>query len=283
MSPALTGALWMTLAQALFAVMSAGARLVGHDVPWQEVCASRMIVGAIVAFVVAKVRGQSLKITGKKQAWFRTIFGTASAAGTFYVLSQPGLAIGDAVTLFATSPIFVALLSWPLLGEKVRWSVAVAIVFAFAGILVVAQPSFATAGGVVLVGTLTALGSAVAMIWLRKLGPGESGEAIVFHFMSFGSIALVIASIPVWRTPDAESALFLALTGLSGGLAQLAMTRAYALDRAARISALGYSGIIFTRCLAVPLFGEVPTLVQVAGSVLVIGSGMALALRGQRG
>ena len=43
------------------------------------------------------------------------------------------------------------------------------------------------------------------------------------------------------------------------------MTRAYSLDSAARVSALTYLGILFTVLLAIPVFGERPSLAQIAG------------------
>jgi drug/metabolite transporter (DMT)-like permease len=274
-------AAWMMLAQSLFGVMSVGARLGGREVPWQEIAASRFLVGATTAFVVARLRGQSLAITKRGEAWLRSIFGTLAAFGTFFTLASPSLAMGDAVTLFQTSPIFVSLLSWPLLGERVRPSVVAAIAVAFVGIVAVARPSFASAGPVVIVAALTAASSAMAMIWLRRIGPGESSEAIVFHFSCVGFGASVVASIPVWQTPDAHGAAFLLLAGLSGGLAQLCMTRAYSIDIAARVSAMGFSGVVFARLFAFPVFGEVPSVVQAAGSALVIVSGVLLALRGR--
>jgi drug/metabolite transporter (DMT)-like permease len=213
----------------------------------------------------------------KKAAWFRSIFGTLAAAGTFYTLAQPGLGLGDAVTLFQTSPIFVALLSWPMLGERVRGRTAVAIGVAFLGILAVAQPAFQSAPQVVVIGSLTAVVTAVAMIWLRRIGPGESSEAIVLHFSLFGAVATAAASVPVWRTPDAHSGALLLVTGVAGGLGQLCMTRAYSLDHAARVSAIGYSGLLFARLFAVPAFGEIPNAMGLAGSVLVLGSGVWLA------
>jgi len=276
----LAAALWMALAQSLFSVMSIGARLGGSGVPWQEVAASRFFVGALTAYAVARIRGTSLRVKNQKaQAW-RTIFGTIAALATFYTLAAREVAVGDAVTLFATSPIFVALVSWPLLGERVGKSVVVAIGLAFAGIVAVAHPTFDTAPHLVASGTIAAVSTALAMVWLRRMGPDESSEGIVFQFSVFGTVAAVLASIPVWRTPDARSAAYLALTGLSGGLAQICMTRAYGLDRAARVSAITYTGIVFTRLFAFPVFDERPTLVTVAGSLLVIGSGIALALRG---
>ncbi len=278
----LAAALWMTAASALFAVMSISARFGGQGVPWQEVAASRFVVGGLAAVAVALVRRSTLRVIRQKEQVWRSIFGTAAALATFFTLAAPELAVGDAVTLFATAPIFVALLSWPLLGEKVGGSVVVALVFAFAGIIAVAEPSFATASYLVGSGTFAAVSSALAMVWLRRMGPDESSEGIVFQFSAFGAVVALLASIPVWKTPDARTALFLFVTGLSGGLAQICMTRAYALDSAARVSAIGYSGIVFTRVFALPVFGEKPTLVAVGGSLLVIGSGVVLALRGRQ-
>jgi drug/metabolite transporter (DMT)-like permease len=268
----------MTIAQLLFAGMAVGARVGARDVPWQEVCASRFLVGGLTAFVVARARGQSLRITQRREAWLRSGFGTLSAAGTFYVFAAPRLAIGDAATLFATSPIFVALLSAPLLGERVPRGLVGGLVLGFAGIALVAQPSFSTAGPLVAIGAATAVSSAMAMVWLRRIGPNESSEAIVLHFACVGFGVMTIASLPVWRTPTPAQALLLGGTGLCAGLAQIAMTRAYGLDRAARVSALGYSGVVFTRALGAPAFGEIPNVMQALGSVLVIASGVLLSL-----
>ncbi len=266
----------MVLAQLLFALMAIGARIGGRDVPWQEVAATRFMVGAMTAFLLARVRGQSLRITSLGDAWLRSFFGTLSAAGTFFVYAAPGLPIGDAVTLLSTSPIFVTLVSAPILGERVRRASSIALALGFAGIVVIAQPSFATSAPVVLAGAGASLASALAMVWLRRVGQKESSEAIVFHFSCVGFVAMLVASIAVWKAPSLYDAPALGLMGLSGGLAQIAMTRAYALDDAARVSIVGFSGVVLMRLLAVPVFGEIPSPSQAGGSLLVIASGVLL-------
>jgi drug/metabolite transporter (DMT)-like permease len=174
--------------------------------------------------------------------------------------------------------VFVALASPALLGERVRASLAFGLVLGFSGIAVVAQPSFSAAGSVVAAGVATAMASATAMIWLRRIGPSESSEAVVLHFSCVGFVVSGLASIPVWRSPSLRDAVLLGVTGISAGLAQIAMTRAYSLDRAARVSAMGYSGVVMTRALAAPIFGEIPTIAQGLGSLLVVASGVVLAL-----
>jgi drug/metabolite transporter (DMT)-like permease len=268
---------WMLLAQVFFAGMNACTRLGGRDLPWAEVGAARFLVGALMAGALGWYQGSSLRITDRSSAWRRSIFGALSALCTFYALASNRMALGDVATLGATAPIFVAVLSRPLLGEHVGIRVAVAISLVFAGVVAVVGPSFGIAAPVAAVAMSGAVLYAFAMIWLRKMGPGETGPAVVLHFSTVGLCAMLAFAIPVWVWPDGRGALLLLGAGLTGGGAQIAMTRAYSLQRAAPLAALSGLGIVLTHLLAIPLFGEQPGPWQAAGSILVIAASLMLA------
>ena len=282
MRPGLSGLGWMLFAQVCFALMNVSARLAGRDLPWPEVVASRFLVGALLAILVANVRGTSLRVTDRRASWARAILGTLSALCTFYAITSPRIHLGDAATLGATAPIFVALLAPRILGEQPSRAVGLALVLAFVGVVLVLQPQFRSAGGVAVIATIGAILYAFVILLLRRMGVGESGEAIVLHFSLVAFTTTLLLSIPVWRTPTAGQAGWLALTGLTGGLAQLAMTRAYSLDRATRVSALTYAGIIFTYLLAAPIFGERPGPGGVLGATCVMAAGLILARSARR-
>jgi drug/metabolite transporter (DMT)-like permease len=260
----------MVLAQLCFAAMNVSTRLGSTQMPWAEIAAVRFLIGAAVAVVLARARGSSLRATDRVGARWRSGYGTLAAIGSFFALGSDRIGVADAATLTATAPIFVALLSGPLLGEPVGTRVWVAVGLAFAGIVALLQPAFTLAWPVVLVATLGALSYAMAMIWLRRIGPNESHEAVVLHFSLTGLVTMLLLALPAWRWPDRQGALYLLGAGLGGGGAQLAMTRAYSLQTAARVTALGTLGIVFTYLLALPLFPEHPTAWQLAGSLLVI-------------
>lgn len=272
-----TALAWMVLAQVFFAGMNICTRLGARHLPWSEIASTRFLLGALIAYGLAAHRRTSLRITDRPNAWRRSIYGTLAAVCTFYALSSHRIAVGDAATLTATAPIFVALLSGPLLGERVGGRVTLAIALGFAGILAVVRPSFELALPVAAIATLGAGFYALAMIWLRKIGPGESNEAIVFHFSLVALTVTTIIAIPVWEWPDWRGGLALLGVGVTGGGGQMAMTRAYSLHRAAPITALSGLGIVLTHVLAIPVFGDRPTGWQVAGSLLVIGAGALLA------
>ncbi len=262
----------MLLAQLCFAAMNVFTRLGSRHLPWPEIAAARFLVGALIAVGLAAARGRSLVVTDRPGTWRRSVYGTVSAVGTFFALASPRVAVGDAATLSATAPIFVAALSGPLLGEIVGRRLWIAIGLAFAGVVLLLQPSFGTAAPVAVVATGGAFFYALAMIWLRRIGPGESHEAVVLHFSLVALGTMLLLAIPSWTWPDAESGLYLLGAGLGGGGAQLAMTRAYSLHRAAPVTALSTLGVVFTWLLALPLFPERPTGWQLAGTLLVLGA-----------
>ncbi len=273
----MNGLAWMAIAQVFFAGMNVCTRLGARTLPWSEMAAGRFLIGIMIAVGVAWYRGSSLRIIDRPNAWRRSVYGTSAALCTFYALASTRIALGDAVTLGSTAPIFVALLSGPMLAERVNGRVALGVALGFAGIVIVVRPTFSLALPVAAIATLGALFYALAMLWLRKIGPGESAEAVVLHFSLVALAVLLIVSLPVWRWPDWNSGLLLMGAGVAGGAAQIAMTRAYSLHRAAPVTALSSLGIVFTHLLAIPVFGDSPTGWQIGGALLVIAASVLLA------
>jgi drug/metabolite transporter (DMT)-like permease len=269
----------MVLAQVFFAAMNVCTRMGARELPWSEVAAGRFILGALIAATVARYRGATLQITDRPNSWWRSLFGTAAAMCTFYALASTRIGLGDAVTLTATAPIFVAVLSKPLLGERVGAHVGLAVLLGFAGLVAVVRPSFGGEIPVAMIATTGAILLALAMIWLRKIGSGESHEAVVFHFSLVASAGFLALSLPVWQSPGRLGTAYLIGAGLGGGGGQIAMTRAYSLARAAPVAAMSGLSIVFTYLLAIPVFGERPTAWQVIGSLLVIGASLLLTVK----
>ena len=122
-----------------------------------------------------------------------------------------------------------------------------------------------------------AITSGLGNVFMRRLGPYASAEAIVLHFAVVSAVALGAMSIWTWRWPSITGWLIMGATGVTGCFGQLAQTRAYALVPAGRIGIFGYLATVLTQLVAVAMLGEKLSLHQIAGSTLIVGSGIALA------
>ena len=272
-------ALWMVGAQLGFACMGVLARSEAHAARWQELAVFRFLGGLLIAAAVASLRGVSLRPRDKRLLFARAGFGTLSAIGTFYTIHSPAISLGDASTLFATSPFFVALLAPLVLRERFRPRVGVALAIAFTGVLVVAKPTFESSPDLVAAATSSSLCAACAMMALRLASHGEAPESIAFFFHLVGLVVLGALAAPGWSFPALSTIGILIGAGMCGGVAQLMMTRAYTLDLASRVSVLGYSGVLFTRVAGAVMFGEPFGLRELAGTVAVLLAGFVLTAR----
>lgn len=269
----------MLSASVLFALMALFVRMASaRGAHWSVVAFARSFFGLVVAVSAALSQGRSLRVQGQLKAWGRSLCGTTSLFCTFSVYAAPQISLGDAASIGATGPIFVALLAPFVLHERTGRRTWAAMSLAFAGVVILARPHFDLSPHLVLVALLGAFSSACAMMFLRTLGPSETPEAVAAHFSLIATLASLAVAIPHLNWPGTTGALLLAGSGITAGLGQLLMTRAYGYDGAARLGALGYTGTALTQILAILFLAETPGPLQILGTALVIGAGLILAV-----
>lgn len=290
----------MALGATLFALMNFFARLATTSAPWATVAAVRAMIGAVIAYAFARWRGRSLAAKSPRAIFWRSLLGTIAMLSTFYALSSRTVSLGNTVTLLNLAPVFLALLAPIFLRERTSPGVALAIVLALAGVVLVVRPTFlfgsdhaalfhapSDAGPssivTILVALFAALSTTVAMMLLRRVGQTESTEAIVFHFSLFATAALSLLALFDLRWPSPRDMGYMGLAGVCAGFGQLAMTRAYALENAARVSGMSYLAVVVSGLLGAVALGERPTATAIAGMSLVIAGGLlSLGVRPSR-
>jgi drug/metabolite transporter (DMT)-like permease len=273
------GVTWILVSETLFAIMRIATRWGASDVPGVEIGAARFLGGAAVAWAVARAHRTPLRVTDQRTAWLRSGFGCLNAAAVFHVLGSPRIAVGDVATLSAIGPLFVALLSFPLIREPVPRKVAGGAALGFLGVAVLVRPAFATAGDLALITVGGAFCYSIAMLSLRRLGPRETSEGIAFHVSLVAGVALLLLSLPRFAVPGPHAATPILASALAGGFGQIAMSRAYALDRAARLSAFAYAGVVLTYAFEAIAWHRVPQPHQWTGAALVCVAGAIAAGR----
>ena len=274
-----SGVFWILVTETCFALMRIFTRAGAGDLPGLEIGGVRFLGGALVAYGVGRVRRVPLVVRDQKNAWLRSMFGTVNAVAVFVALGSTRIALGDVATLIATAPLFVAMLSGPVLRERVPPRTVAGVALGFLGVAVLSQPAFRVSGDLAIALLVGALSYGFAILRLRRLGAHESSEAIALHMSLVAGVTLLVLSLPRFVVPTREMWLPLLGSAAAGGLGQIAMSRAYGLGRAAQLSAVSYSGVVITYLLEVAWFHRPPLLHQWIGATLVIVAGVVVARR----
>ncbi len=194
------------------------------------------------------------------------------------------LPMTEAATISMSVPIFAVVFAALLLGEAVgrtRWT---AVAVGFVGVLVVLQPAaLVTGAGMPPVGALVALAgalmTALITVAVRDLGRTESAGATVFWFTALSLIPLGLAMPFVASAHDTTGWMLLGGLGLSGAVAQLALTGALRLAPVAVVMPMDYSSLLWSLAMGWLVFGTLPVASTWAGAPLIIASGIIIAWR----
>ncbi|WP_372614100.1 DMT family transporter [Halomonas sp.] len=199
-----------------------------------------------------------------------------------FVLGLTLLPLAEATAIAFIAPLFVTLLSVPLLGERIAPSVMVASLVGFAGVLVVVRPGGAAfqPGALVLIGA--AVFYALMMITARRYAAREHLWAMVFYMALVPLVITAIALPWVWTMPlPWHWPAFLA-AGIFGAGSMVFITLAFRHAPAAIAAPFDYTAMLWAVLLGWWFWDEIPDIWVFVGGTLIIGSGLAIAYLDRR-
>jgi drug/metabolite transporter (DMT)-like permease len=249
----------MLLGCAAFALMGQCAHALGDRCDWQFIALARSGLALLFGVLLATAGRARLVLFRPRTLWLRSLAGSVSLLCTFFAL--PRLPTADVLTLTNMFPIWVAVLSWPLLGQTPPGRVWLATVAGLTGVFFIQQPHLGGSNLAAVVALAGSFSTALAMIGLHRL-QGIDTWAIVVHF---SAVALVLCLGAVflfdrsdsWRELFAGPTLLLLLgVGVAATLGQLCLTKAFSTGNPARVSVVGLSQVVFALLFDVLLWKQ---------------------------
>ncbi len=221
--------------------------------------------------------------------FLRSSFGYIGIASVFYALLY--IPMGDSTTLLMMSTLWSSVLGIPLLNESVSKYTVMAIPVAFAGLILIVQPSFVfteNATPLALNGVIAALigsfGAAGAYICVRLLG---TTNKVYFAVVTFNQgLGQALYSIPLFFIMGEGLDLHPAVLGLStlmgviGTCSQTCMTIGMQREKSALAGVMRMSDILASFVLQLLFTDEKANIVTVGGAVLVV-AGVLIILFGK--
>ena len=283
------GIYYMLIAALSFSVMSGFAKILKGTFQTQELVFYRNVTGLI--FLMLSFVRYPVQQTGGKffLLLFRGLMGTiALYTLLFNILHIP---LGTAMTYNTTNTLFIALLSFLFLKDKLNWVTVLCILVGFFGVLLIYKPSEV---GIKfhLIGLTCGFTSALAYLSISSLNRFYDARVIVLSFILTGVLLPLFGAL-IYRAgmtgadgffsgpihlPQKWEWIYILAMGFSALLGQYFVTKSYSHDKAGIVSAIGYSNIIFALAIGLLLGDAFPDLLAITGIILVIISGVIITL-----
>jgi drug/metabolite transporter (DMT)-like permease len=275
--PAL-GILLKLSALVLFTIMAAIIKYTADQVPPGEAVFFRSLFAMPVIFIWLAMRGdlsQGVRVTNPWGHVRRGVLGTTAMGLNFWGLGL--LPLPEVTAIGFAAPIFTLIFAAILLGERIRMIRITAVVIGLVGVTIILWPRLGTGMtlqdgatfGAILILTAT-LARSLVQIQIRELVKTEHTAAVVFWF-SMTATCLSLLTLPFgWVWPSAETFALLVLAGLGGGVAQILVTSSFRFAPASLLAPYDYMSMLFAIALGYVWFGDLPTMLMLAGATLVV-------------
>ena len=272
--------------------------------PLHQIVFARSAIGIILSLGLVKLEGgwHLLKTDHVELHVFRGLL--VVIANMAFFLALAALPLAEATALFFAAPLFITLLSIPILGEKVGVMRLSACAVGFIGVVIMQRPwagdeTLHASRLVLLLPVLAAITYALNQLMTRKLGVSAKASVLslyiqaVFIVVSVGFFLVAgdgrfvdASSAPslqfllrawVWPAPGDEW-VFLAL-GFNAAIIGYCLSQAYRIADAATVAPFEYIGLPLAVFWGFIIFGDLPSWEVWVGISLILAAGLFVFLR----
>ncbi len=281
------GVLFMFISALLSALNGAVAKTLGDDLSALEIVFFRNLFG--VVFIIITLKHTPARLKGGKPLLllWRGLFGFSALLLFFYTITH--IPLGEAITLNKTSPLFVAILAFFILHERLTPLGVFALFLGFVGVIMITKPTGSDVGLPHLLGLIGGFLAAAAYTTIRKIKHIYDSRMIVLSFMTTGVlIPLILFTISTYYAPKELDFLLspfimpetikiwtlLTIIGITATLSQWLLTKAYSSTNAGIIGIASYTIIPFSIFFGTLLGDKFPDSYTLVGIILIIVSGL---------
>ena len=214
---------------------------------------------------VAKTKTPLLQI-------FRSLLLVAEMCVTILAFTLLGLAETHAI--FASYPLIIAMLSGPILGERVGWRRWLAICVGFFGILIILNPGNGIFSPYALVPLAGAILFALYGLLTRYAGQYDNSSTSFFWTGIIGCIAMTAIGLNFWDPVSQADWSIMLILSASGMLGHFLLIKCYEVAEASAVQPFAYLQLIWASLIGIIIFGEQITTNVFIGACIIVGAGL---------
>ncbi len=272
--------------------------------PLHEIVFVRALIGIIFSLGLVQIEGGWRILKTNQAGWHLLRGGFVVVSNMTFFLALAAIPLADATALFFAAPLFITLLSIPILGEKVGVMRMSAVAVGFVGVIIMQRPwadaqSLQASRLVLLLPVVAALTYALNQLMTRKLGVNSKASALsvyiqgVFLLVSVGfyvvagdgrfvdgdSAPSLVFLLRAWVWPaSGDLWVFLGL-GVNSAVIGYCLSQAYRIADAATVAPFEYVGLPLSVFWGLTIFGDLPVFEVWIGIALILASGLFVFVR----
>lgn len=240
----------------------------GSDIPPIEISFFRVSIGAAVTFLFMKREKLSFRPKMPSLVIWRAILGCSALIAFFYSVQLTSVTKANMLNM--TYPVFIFIVA-PLFSiQKIHQSSIIFLLVAMAGIYLVILPDFSKVNMGDVLGLVSGVIAAFAIIILSKARQYDSTILIVFYLMAIGTLCNGLLMIPFFVLPNRYEILLLCASGVTGVTGQIFLTKGYKHVNPKTGSMISSSRILFATLMGVIFFSEILKLNIVTGGIMIV-------------
>ncbi|MGO1118789.1 DMT family transporter [Rhodovibrionaceae bacterium A322] len=267
------GIAWILLTMLLFVSMDSLAKYLTQDYPVTQVVWARYFFHMALLVVLFNRRIPSLL---RSQRLGLQLIRSCILVGTtiFFFFGISGMPLVDASAIMLISPMLVTVLSVVILREQVGIRRSLAIFVGFIGAVITLKPGSDLFQLWAFFPLAAACLYSFYQITTRMLSRSDGPITTLLYTALVGMILTSIAAPFDWITPDLKGWLIMAAMGSLGGVSQFCLIKAFEAAPASSVVPFTYSNMIWATLFGFLVFGDLPDLWTIVGTVILVSSGL---------
>ena len=263
-----------------FAIMAMCIKIASSELHSTQLVFFRSLFGLIIILPIVLPKGMTfIKTSILKMHIFRGFISICAMCCFFYAIANIGLS--ESTLLNATSPLFIGLMSMPILKEKVSLSTAIALVIGFIGVVFILKPGTALFTFAALVGLCSGFFIASAKVLVRYMANTEPVLRTVFYFSITTTIYSGLLMFWFWQTPSYADIGMMVLAAICATGGQTLLTYSFTHNEAVTVAPFTYVTVVIATIIGWVGWNELPDLGSSIGAILIISACLSLSFQGK--
>lgn len=267
-------ALWMAGWLAAMVLVAVAARRAGRVLHVFQIMEIRSLLGLALFLPLVLAAGRGAALATQR---FRLHLGRNAlhyGAQFLWFLAITMIPIAEVIAIEFTGPVWVAVLAFLMLGERLTAARIAAVLLGVVGVVVVVRPGIDHVEAGQVIALVAAVGFAGSIILVKSLTRTDGVVTIMFWMLVIQSVIGAVPAAIVWQTPAPDLWPWLAVIAVCGTGSHFCMAQALRHADATTVVPLDFLRVPLSALAAWWVFGERFDVFTLLGAAIILAGNL---------